>query len=58
MNGELSEGLAVTVNVYSPELSVVSGWNVRLDRYGGAVVSCELLLSDHSPKTVTFVSTF
>ena len=57
MNGELSEGLTVTVNVYTPELLAASGWNVKLVEYGGEVVSCELLLPDHTPKTVTFVST-
>ena len=57
MNGELSEGLTATVNVYTPELLVAIGWNIRLVKYGGEVVSCELLLPDHTPKTVTFVST-
>ena len=57
MNGELSEGLTVTISVYTPELLAVSGWNFKLVEYGGEVVSCEVLLPDHTPKIVTFVST-
>ena len=52
MYGELSEGLMETVKVYTPELLVASGRNLRLFGYGGEVVSCETTLLDHIPETV------
>ena len=58
MKGKLSEDLITTVNEYTPEMFVDSGWSIKLVENGGEVVSFEPLLSDHTPKTVTFVSTF
>ena len=57
MNGELSEDLTETFKMYIPELLVASGRNIRSVRYGGDVISCEVLLFDHIPEIVTVLST-
>ena len=60
MYGELSEERIVYITMYSPELSVATGSNDSIIRYGEAVVTCgpDSPVLGHIPETVIGVFTF